>query len=129
MQVDLSQLSSYQDELQRTEAAIQKAKTQQEYLRLQIKQTKAASVAAKKNSLIKAFVAKYGKDNVEVMPAPGTTYVTVHVNPTMNLYHFDPVELGIEFRDSNPSSDRLNADQIFRYASHGVTYYVIKRPF
>lgn len=129
MQVDLSQLSIYEQDLTKTIAVIERATSDIEYLRLQIKQTKAAVTAAKKDALIKAFVAKYGKDNVEVMPAPGINYVTVHVNPTMTLYHFDPVELGIEFRDSNPDSNRLNANQIFRYASHGVVYYVIKHPF
>ena len=77
MNIDLSQIKSYEEDMAKAKSDLEKAKRQLEYNRLQIKQSREALKRAKASPLIKAFIKAMPKDHVDVMPAPQIAYVSV----------------------------------------------------
>ncbi len=127
MNLDMSQLDAYQRDIEQWEATLAQAKDKLAFLRLQVKQTRAAAARAKRDPLIKAFIKAMPKDFVEVMPSPGTVYVSVHFSPLQaSLYADVPERLGLESLGSVKVDNSLRSPTLSRYRSPGVLFYITK---
>ncbi len=128
MNVNMVQLDTYQRDINEWQEKLDQAKDKLAFLRLQAKQTRAAATRAKRDPLIKAFIKAMPKDFVDVMPSPGTVYVSIHFSPLQaSLYADVPEKLGLEFIGSEKLNDSLSSPTVWRYRSPGVLFYITRR--
>lgn len=127
MNLNMVQLDTYQREIKEWQEKLEEAKAKLAFLRLQSRQTRACAARAIRNPLIKAFIKAMPKDFVEVMPSPGTTYVSVDLSPMQaSLYASVPESLGLEYWETVRLTDSLSSPVCWKYRSRGVVYYINK---
>ena len=86
MNINLSQLISYTTDEARLREKIAKLQSDLDYARLQAKQTRECRARAIKSPHVKALVAAFcPSDDVEIMPAPGSAYVTFIAKGVLKL--------------------------------------------
>ena len=94
--LDLSQLKSYEKDIARHQQALADAKRNLEYAKLQAKQTRQCAKLAS-DMHIKALIKAYPKDTVDVMPSPGTLWISTHLKGiSKGLYGHVPDTHGYE---------------------------------
>lgn len=127
MNLDMAQLATYKREIEEWEEKLKEAKDKLEFLRLQAKQTRASAARAKRDPTIKAFIKAMPKDHVEVMPAPGSVYVSIHLSPMQaSLYADVPDKLGLQLIESKKLSASLSAPTLTVYRTPGAVFYITK---
>lgn len=128
MNLDMKQLGDYQRDLEKQIEARDRARHQIDYLRLQIKQTRARAVAAKRDLTLRAFMAAMPADQVEVMPAPDGVYASVTLSPIIAAtYRGVPEKLGLTFLEQRNIDDSLGSPILRKYRHGCVMYYVTEQ--
>lgn len=129
MNIDLSHLTRLQADKLAAESDLEKAKRNLEFLRLQVRDTKAALKRAKSSELIKLFVKKHPTDYVEVTPGAGCVYVSITFDNRLqaSLYSDVPAELGLKIHEQRQVTDQLGSPTLTVYRTPhepGVLFYV-----
>lgn len=128
MDINLEQLERHAKALELAKADLAKAKRDIEHQRLQLKEIRLQVKRTKSDELIKAFVAAMPKDCVEIVPAPGLTYVSVTLSViAASLYRDVPETLGLKlFKDEEVDKNKLHGPRCRVYRSpHSCAHFYI----
>ena len=123
------QLIHHAESLQKAKEAMDKAKLDTEYHRLQIKQTKEQRARAKKSPVIRWFIDKMPKDYVEVEPAPGAIYVSINLSAMQYSLYCEDLDEHLELWESHATHDGIGSPVIYHYRCQtelGIHFYITK---
>ena len=130
MKFDSSQLLHYTENLNKSLVAVDEARRSVAYHRLQIKQTKAKLAAAKKDAMLKAFIARMPEGRVEVMPAPDRVYASVRLSAVEEYALCGvPDHLGLRMVESKSIHGGHGSPWLSTYRHGFVDYYITKEVF
>lgn len=128
VKIDLSQIASYERELEAQQEVLAKAKRMIEFNRLMLKQTKAKTRAAKHDVTLKAFITAMPLDSVEVMPGPDAIYASVTLGAVVAATYRDvPEKLGLSLVEQRHVDNSLGSPILRIYRHNGTMYYVTEQ--
>lgn len=127
----MGQIENYTRDMNKARETLIDARSNINYYRLQIRQTKARLAEAKKNAAIKQFIALMPEDSVKVTPAPDQIYVSVHlsVRDAHNLMGHVPDQLGLCPMEVRPIHDRLNSPILSTFRHGCVWFYITQEVY
>lgn len=130
MELDLRELTRYEQRISEENARIAEEKRLLEHYRLQAKQTREMIAVAKKHETLRAFIKAMPKDCVEVTPAPGTIYASITLSVMgASLYREAPERLGLIPVETRPIDESLGSPILRTYRSEDkrVQFFITSR--